>query len=107
MSRATALDREWAAGLKGIRLAKGVSQSALARAADIPNGQVRYSRIETGESPATIAEAIRLADALGVSLTDLVPDQPLTSSCAMCESVLTDLQRITSALTATAKEPTP
>ena len=56
--------------IKAAREAKGLTQSALADAADVRQGQI--SKIENGDGSATIETVMRLAAALEVSVDFLV-----------------------------------
>jgi transcriptional regulator with XRE-family HTH domain len=58
--------------LRRLREERGLSQEAVARRADISHGT--YVRTELGNTTPSIATAQKIADALGVSLTDLTGD---------------------------------
>ena len=57
--------------MKEIRLGKGVSQEALAAAADLHRTYV--SSVERGERNVSIVNIARLADALNVSIREFFP----------------------------------
>ena len=57
--------------MKEIRLAKGVSQEALAAAADLHRTYV--SSVERGERNVSIVNIARLADALNVPIREFFP----------------------------------
>jgi transcriptional regulator with XRE-family HTH domain len=56
--------------LKELRLKRDLSQEALANEADVPISQI--GRIERGEVNTTISTLKKLANALGVSMSDLM-----------------------------------
>jgi transcriptional regulator with XRE-family HTH domain len=56
--------------LKELRLKRDLSQEALANEADVPISQI--GRIERGEVNTTICTLKKLANALGVSMSDLM-----------------------------------
>lgn len=62
-----------AINIKRYRAKKGMTQEALARAADLPLGTI--SRIEAGNSIPRIDTAEKLALGLGVSLAELLTEQ--------------------------------
>ncbi len=59
--------------MKEIRLGKGVSQEALAAAADLHRTYV--SSVERGERNVSIVNIARLADALNVPIREFFPDK--------------------------------
>ena len=59
--------------LRAIRLQKGVSQEALADAAELHRTYV--SSVERGERNISLVNIGRLADALGVPIRDFFPDK--------------------------------
>ena len=62
--------------LKTIRMKKRVSQDALARKAHM--SQTYLSNVERGKSDPSLSTLKRLAAALGVTVCDLVKDEPPT-----------------------------
>jgi transcriptional regulator with XRE-family HTH domain len=59
--------------MKEIRLGKGISQEALAAAADLHRTYV--SSVERGERNVSIVNIARLADALNVPIREFFPDK--------------------------------
>lgn len=60
--------------IRKLRLQAAMTQTQMAAAAGL--GTSRICRIETGKSELTLIEAVRLTDALGVSLTALLGPIP-------------------------------
>jgi predicted transcriptional regulator len=60
--------------LKGWREARGVSQRALAEKAGV--GQVLVARLELGQTDPRLSTVVKLADALKVSVADLIAGKP-------------------------------
>lgn len=83
----------FAENLRLIRLARGLSQTALARAAGTPGGQQYVGRLERGLRPSNPAHADMLARALGVDVQMLtgkrllrlpqLPDRQTTEPAAV------------------------
>lgn len=67
-----------AARVRQIRRERGFTQAEIAARADLAPGTL--SRLESGREPPTVSSLVRLADALGVSLGDLVGDASLPPS---------------------------
>lgn len=63
-----------AAGLRSLRVAKGLSLKDVAQATDISTSFL--SLVENGKSDITIGRLVRLVNFYGVPLTDLVPATP-------------------------------
>lgn len=64
----------FADNVRALRLSKGISQQKLANDSGIA---VRtLARLELGEGGVQLSTAERLAEALGVSLSELVDDEP-------------------------------
>lgn len=67
-------DRKGLPGLRAARESRGWSQSALARAVEVPDRQIQ--RWESGESSPSVWAALDLARSLGVSVEDLAALAP-------------------------------
>jgi len=63
-----------ASNVRNARRRAGISQTDLAKAARVGSGTV--ARIETGGENPRVSTLYRLAEALGVSVHDLLPEQP-------------------------------
>lgn len=65
--------------IRGARTAAGLTQQEIAdrmTAAGLKMHQTAIAKIESGERPATVAEAMQLACILGVTAAELVTDPP-------------------------------
>lgn len=72
--RAEAMVASWAERLVEARLDAGLTQADLVRATDLTQGTI--SRYEGGLQIPSVGSQVQLADALGMSVTELFPRTP-------------------------------
>jgi transcriptional regulator with XRE-family HTH domain len=88
--------------LKKVREAKGLSQKELAGLLDMP--QPQYSRIESGKTDPSFTAVVKIAKALGITLSDLFKADDIFADVNTYDKTLMEKLKLIDELDSTEKK---